>query len=155
MAFEPIPYATLASIKSSSWSLMLDSTAGKGSGSGIGRVTQALDDVHQCLKIIFATVPGEDPFRPTFGCDLTAYLDMPLPAAIPAIVGQVTNAIKTWEPRVNVSSVSAVANLAIMGQIIVAVIWTPNIGLLNQQNSVIGIPPQTTSFVLGGVPFPS
>lgn len=149
--FAPLPYATLQTIKSSSWSLMLDSTAGLGSGSGIGKVVQAIDDVHQCLKIIFGTQPGEDPSRPTFGCDLTKYLDMPLPAAIPAIVAEVASAVGTWEPRVVVQSVSAAANLQVMGQLLVAIVWQPNLGLIGQQTSVVGIPPQTTTIAVGGI----
>jgi uncharacterized protein len=142
------PYATLQNIASASWSLMLDSTAGGGAGSGIGRVVQALADIHQCIKIIFGTVPGEDPFRPTFGCDLTQYLDLPLPAAIPALVASVSNAIKMWEPRITVESISAQPNLSSTGQIVVTVVWTPNLGLINQPNAIIGS--QTTTLAIGG-----
>lgn len=144
------PYATLQTIRSASWSLMLDSTAGGGAGSGIGRVVQALADVHQCIKIIFGTVPGEDPFRPTFGCDLTRYLDLPLPAAIPAIVAAVSNAISAWEPRITLESVAAQASLSVPGQMVVTVTWAPNLGLINQPNAIIGS--QTTTLTVGGVP---
>lgn len=142
------PYATLTNIRSASWSAMLDSTAGGGSGSGIGRVVQGLDDVHQCLKIIFGTIPGEDPFRPTFGCDLTSFLDLPIPAAIPAIVAAVTQAITKWEPRIILESVAAQADLVNIGRLIVTVTWRPNLGLINQPSATIGS--QTTTLTLGG-----
>lgn len=142
------PYATLANIQSSSWELMLDSTAGGRPGSGIGQVTQALADVHQCLKIIFATVPGEDPWRPTFGCDLSQYLDKPLSVAAPAIVAAVTSAIQAWEPRITVVSVEALPNLDNIGQLLVEVTWTPNLGLINQPNTAIGV--QVTTIPIGG-----
>lgn len=148
MSTSPFPYATLANIQSSSWELMLDSTAGGAPGAGLGNVTQALADVHQCLKIIFATVPGEDPFRPTFGCDLSQYLDKPLPIAAPAIVAAVTGAIQAWEPRITVVSVVAQLNPDYIGQLIVTVTWQPNLGLINQQNIAIGT--QTTAFTVGG-----
>lgn len=143
-----LPYATLTTIQSSSWSLMLDSTAGGGPGSGIGQVVQALADVHQCLKIIFSTIPGEDPFRPTFGCDLTQFLDLPLPAAIPALVATVSNAIATWEPRITVQSVTAAANPDVPGQLLATIVWEPNLGLINQPNAMIGT--QTTTIPVGG-----
>lgn len=143
-----VPYATLGSIQSSSWSLMLDSTAGGVPGSGIGRVTQSLSDVHQCLKIIFGTIPGEDPFRPTFGCDLTQFLDMPIPAATPAIVAAVYGAVATWEPRITVESVAVQANLQQIGQLTVTITWKPNLGLISQPNAIIGT--QTTTVAVGG-----
>jgi phage baseplate assembly protein W len=129
---------------------MLDSTAGGDSGSGIGQVVQAFADVHQCLKIIFGTIPGEDPFRPNFGCDLTSFLDIPLTAAIPAIVAAVTSAIQTWEPRITVESVAAEANQSIPGQLLVTVTWKPNLGLINQANTVLGNLTQTTVLPVGG-----
>lgn len=148
MATATFPYATLGNISSSSWSLELDSTAGGGSGSGIGRVVEAFDDVHQCLKIIFATVPGEDPFRPTFGCDLTQFLDMPINAALPALVATVSKAIATWEPRITVESISAAPNISQPGQLIASITWKPNLGLINQPNAMIGA--QTTTIPVGG-----
>lgn len=149
MSVSTFPYATLANIQSSSWELMLDSTAGGGPGSGLGQVTQALADVHQCLKIIFATVPGEDPFRPTFGCDLSQYLDKPIPVAAPAIVAAVTSAVQAWEPRITLTSVSAAASLANPGQLAVTINWQPNLGLINQKTVAIGV--QTTTIPIGGI----
>jgi phage baseplate assembly protein W len=148
--FSTFPYATLANIQSSSWELMLDSTAGGGAGSGIGQVTQALADVHQTLKIIFSTIPGEDPFRPTFGCDLTTWLDKPITVAAPAVVAAVTAAIQAWEPRISVVSVTAALNPNVIGQLVVTIVWQPNLGLLSQPNTAIGT--RTTIIAVGGVP---
>ena len=145
------PYATLTNIQSSSWELMLDSTAGGGPGSGLGKVCQSLGDVHQTLQIIFSTIPGEDPFRPTFGCDLTQFLDRPLTAAIPAIVGAISAAIAAWEPRISVTNIDVTASLEVIGQLAVAITWQPNLGLINQANSVLGNLTQTTVIKVGGV----
>jgi phage baseplate assembly protein W len=145
------PYATLTNIQSSSWELMLDSTAGGGPGSGLGQVCQSYADVHQCLKILFSTIPGEDPFRPTFGCDLTQFLDRPLTAAIPAIIGAVSAAIADWEPRITLESVDVVASTTNIGQLAVSITWQPNLGLINQANSVLGNLTQTTVIKVGGV----
>lgn len=122
------PYATLTNIQSSSWELMLDSTAGGGAGSGLGQVCQSYADVHQCLKIIFSTIPGEDPFRPTFGCDLTQFLDRPLTVAIPAIIGAISAAIADWEPRITLESVDVVASTTNIGTLDVTINCKPDLG---------------------------
>ncbi len=95
---------TLADITSADWSLMLDSTAGA-TGAGIGNVVQGLADVEQCIAIILSTPKGSDVLRPTFGADLWRYLDSPITAAIPAMVGETTTAIAQWEPRIKLISV--------------------------------------------------
>ena len=144
---------TLADITSASWSLMLDSTAGGGSGSGIGQVVQGLADIAQCIAIILTTIPGEDPFRPTFGCDLTQYIDRPLPAVLPAIVGVVTTAIETWEPRVTVLGVTATpGGSAAPALITVSVTWQVDLGatLAPGQSVIGGTGPQTTTVGIGG-----
>jgi phage baseplate assembly protein W len=132
-------------ITSTDWSLMLDSTAGGGPGSGIGNLVQAYADVNQCIKIILTTIPGEDPFRPTFGVDITQWVDTPTPAAQAALCGPVINAIQTWEPRVIVLSVTSTSPAA--GVLNVAVAWQLNIG--TQANPVMVGTPQTTSVPFG------
>ena len=87
---------TLADITSADWSLELDSTAGAGPGSGIGKVVQGISDITQCIQIILTTPKGSDPLRPTFGIDLWQYLDAPINQATPAIVREVTEAIMHW-----------------------------------------------------------
>lgn len=142
------PYATLTNIQSSSWELMLDSTAGGGPGSGLGKVCQALGDVHQTLQIIFSTIPGEDPFRPTFGCDLTQFLDRPLTVAIPAIIGAISSAITTWEPRIVLESVDVVASTINIGNIDVTINWKPDMGSSSSATTTIGT--ESTTISVGG-----
>ena len=142
------PYATLPNIQSSSWELMLDSTAGGGPGSGLGNVCQALGDVHQTLQIIFSTIPGEDPFRPTFGCDLTQFLDRPLTAAIPAIIGAISAAINDWEPRITLESVDVVASITNIGTLDVTINWQPNMGSSSSTTTTIGT--ESTTISVGG-----
>ncbi len=88
---------TLADIRSADWSLALGA---------IGEVVQGLADVEQCLGIIVTTPRGSDPLRPTFGADIWRYIDFPISFALPAIVSELTSAITTWEPRVNLVSVT-------------------------------------------------
>lgn len=144
---------TVADITSASWSLMLDSTVGGGPGSGIGKVVQGLADIGQCIAIILGTIPGEDPFRPTFGCDLTQFIDRPLPAVLPAIVGTVTQAIEIWEPRVMVLNVTATpGGSSAPGKIVVSVTWQVDLGatLAPGQSVIGGAGPQTTTVGIGG-----
>ena len=142
------PYATLTNIQSSSWELMLDSTAGGGPGSGLGNVCQALGDVHQTLQIIFSTIPGEDPFRPTFGCDLTQFIDQPLTVAIPAIVGAISAAIADWEPRITLESVDVVASTTNIGTLEVTINWKPDMGSSSSTTTTIGT--ESTTISVGG-----
>ncbi len=103
----PAGAITLPDITSADWSLMLDSTAPQlGLASGIGNVVQGLDDVNQCVMIILSTPPGSDPLRPTFACDLSQFIDMPISLAYPSVVREVTQALETWEPRIKVLSVA-------------------------------------------------
>ena len=131
-------------ITSADWSLMLDSTAGGGTGSGLGQLCQAYADIDQCIQIILLTVPGEDPFRPTFGCDISQYLDQPTPVAQAALCGPVINAVQTWEPRVKVLSVTS--SIPYAGGLTVNVTWQLNIGTLSRP-ILVGVPQTTTTIV--------
>ena len=94
----PAGAITLADITSADWSVELGT---------IGGVVQGIADVEQCLGIIVTTPRGSDPLRPTFGADIWRYIDFPIDVALPAIVRELTSAITTWEPRVNLISVTA------------------------------------------------
>jgi phage baseplate assembly protein W len=102
----------VAVIASRDWSLQLDTTAGQlGDGSGIGNVVQGLDDVAQCIAIVFTTPKGSDILRPTFGADLWKYIDRPINRTIPTIVREATAALTLWEPRIDLISVTAAPQL--------------------------------------------
>ena len=94
----PAGAITLGDITSADWSLELGT---------IGGVVQGIADVEQCLGIIVTTPRGSDPLRPTFGADIWRYIDFPIDVALPAIVRELTSAITTWEPRVNLILVTA------------------------------------------------
>jgi phage baseplate assembly protein W len=66
------------------------------------------EKVRQAIWIILDTEPGERVMRPTFGCGLRRYLMKPNSVATRALIGQdVAAALATWEPRIDVQSVSA------------------------------------------------
>ena len=112
---------------------MLDSTAANlGLPSGLGNVVQGVADVEQCILIILTTPKGSDPFRPTFGCDLWAYVDKPINLATAHVVREVTEAITTWEPRAKLMSVAVAPVLDATAQsgahLEVALTWQLNLG---------------------------
>lgn len=140
---------TLDDVSASDWSLMLDRTAAGGPGSGIGRIVQGLADIDQCISIIIGTQPGEDPFRPTFGCDLTQYIDRPIGVALPLLVGAVSAAIEQWEPRVTVISVAASTVGGQPGALNVTVKWQIDLGNVQPPAAVLGAGVQTTVATIG------
>lgn len=143
-----IPYATPQTVKSLSWSLCLDASAGGKSGAGVGKIVQAIDDIHQCLLILIGTLPGEDPFRPTFGVDLTQFLDRPIEVAAPAIVATVSQAIATWEPRIVVQSITAAYNDLVPAQLVISITWEA--ALPASQAAALSIGAQVTVWTTGG-----
>lgn len=88
---------TVNDIKSVNWQL---------SATQPGGVVEGVDDINQCIHIIVTTVPGSDPFRPDFGCGLSAMLDQPVQAAAPLMATRIKDAVTLWEPRVDVRKVA-------------------------------------------------
>lgn len=79
---------------------------------GIGVLATGLADVRQSIDIILRTIPGSDPFRPSFGCDVWRFVDAPAPIAIPNMKKAIIEALQQWEPRINVNSVDHEENLS-------------------------------------------
>lgn len=71
---------------------------------------EGVEDVAQCVYIILTTVPGSDPLRPEFGCNLYQYIDRPVIEAQAMLIYEVTAAIARWETRIDVKKCSLSAN---------------------------------------------
>lgn len=67
-----------------------------------GEIVENLDDIHQCIRIILLTPKGSDPHRPEFGSDLWHYVDHPNGEAVPHVVREGIDALRRWEPRIEV-----------------------------------------------------
>ena len=66
------------------------------------------EKVRQSIWIILDTEPGERIMRPAFGCGLRRHLMKPNTTATRALIQrEVTNALRTWEPRIDLESVEA------------------------------------------------
>lgn len=67
--------------------------------------------IRNSLVNIFNTIPGERFLLPTFGCNLLAYLFQPMfEATATAIANTIYQAVKNWEPRVQIDNVNVVGN---------------------------------------------
>lgn len=85
-------------IKSSEWAISLN---------GVGQVVQGLDDIRQCISIILNTRPGTDPLRPRFGVGVFEYIDKPVNIALPNMRKAIIDAIGEFEPRVELTKITA------------------------------------------------
>ena len=70
-----------------------------------GERVEDIDDINQCLAILFATPKGADPHRPDFGCDLHSLIDLPIAQAAGHLGAAMIQAASLWEPRIIVQSV--------------------------------------------------
>lgn len=65
------------------------------------------EKVRQSIEIILDTEPGERIMRPTFGCGLRRYLMKPNTTATHALIQrEVGEALRAWEPRIEVKGVT-------------------------------------------------
>jgi len=67
-----------------------------------GEIVAGIDDLHQCIRTILMTPKGSVPHRPEFGSDLWRYIDLPTGEAIPHVIREGIDALRQWEPRIEV-----------------------------------------------------
>lgn len=66
---------------------------------------ETVNSVLQNVALILATPKGSVPFYRDFGVS-NAFIDKPLPVAKVMMIGEVREAVETWEPRAAVRNVS-------------------------------------------------
>lgn len=86
----------LIDIKSNDWQLSLKK---------LGDVSEDVEDVAQCIKIILQTRKGELPLDPLFGSGVYEFIDKPINVARPGIIKAVFDSISLYEKRVKLDSV--------------------------------------------------
>lgn len=89
--------ASVNDMQASDWQLSVE---------GVGMVVQGLDDIRQCVNLILLTRKGSDPLRPEFGCDMYLYIDKPINTALPLMKKAMLEAIRQWEPRIDVLGIT-------------------------------------------------
>lgn len=87
----------------------------------LGELVTDAADVDQCIRIILTTPKGSDPHRPLFGSNLHLYIDYPVNSARPHIVREAVNALREWEPRIEVVKVTV--SLADVAMLVSVVEW--------------------------------
>ena len=78
------------------------------------------EDVRQAILIVLGTDPGERVMRPDFGAGLSAFMFEPLnPATMEALRQRVLESLIDWEPRIDVESVTATADVVSVGKVLI------------------------------------
>lgn len=81
-------------------------------------------DVEQSIRVILGTRPGERVMRPEFGCRAQELLFEPRTVATEALMKRyVSEALRRWEPRINVQSVSVLTSAEIDGALLVEIYY--------------------------------
>jgi phage baseplate assembly protein W len=77
---------------------------------GIELVAES-DSVRQAILLLLSTIPGERVMRPDYGCDLYRLIFSPNDDTTAGLaIHYVGQAIKRWEPRVEIESLDAEPN---------------------------------------------
>jgi phage baseplate assembly protein W len=64
-------------------------------------------EIEEAIRLVLGTAPGERPMRPEFGCRIHDYVFASADGATAsAIAAEVREAIRRWEPRVDVEDVA-------------------------------------------------
>jgi uncharacterized protein len=78
-----------------------------------------VEDVEQSIRIILGTRPGERVMRPTFGCRAHELLFETRSASTASLMQEyVYQALRMWEPRIEVHSVNVVFDDANVGALL-------------------------------------
>lgn len=89
-----------------------------------GRVSLAAGetDVRQAIRIVLGTAKGERVMRPDFGCGIHDYTFATVDTTtLTRIEATVVEALREWEPRIAVESVTASRDEATLGRLLVSV----------------------------------
>jgi phage baseplate assembly protein W len=77
-------------------------------------------DVHEAVRLILDTEPGERVMRPDFGAGLRSVVFAPINTATRGLVQRrVEQGLIRWEPRIDVDEVRVVADEADLGRLLV------------------------------------
>jgi uncharacterized protein len=64
------------------------------------------EEIADSMRLILGTSPGERPMRPDFGCPIHDHIFAPADATTAGMIAfEVRNALKRWEPRIDVIDV--------------------------------------------------
>jgi phage baseplate assembly protein W len=85
-------------------------------------LAKGINDIEQSIRIILGTAPGERMMRPEFGCRIHELVFAPDNAGTRKLVSYfVEEALKRWEPRIEVKEVESSADPARDGALMVEI----------------------------------
>lgn len=83
------------------------------------------DDIREAIRIILDTAKGERAMRPDFGCGIYDYVFAPInTSTIMLIEASVREALIFWEPRIEITSVKAVADTDEEEKLLISIDYT-------------------------------
>lgn len=69
------------------------------------------EELERSMAMVLSTAPGERPFRPTFGCSIWELMFEPINDNTLGLMEMyVEDALRRWEPRVDVDDVRCIPN---------------------------------------------
>ncbi|SFR39662.1 hypothetical protein SAMN04488005_1395 [Yoonia tamlensis] len=91
---------------------------------GEARLVTAEEDIHQSLRILFETRPGERVMHPTYGCRIYDYIFDPLNAAtLRKMEAAIARAILFFEPRIDVDQTKVSVADAAEGKLLIDLVY--------------------------------
>ena len=82
-------------------------------------------DIDQAIQLILGTAPGERPMRPEFGCGVHDFVFDTIDAGtVGRMEEAIRSALKRWEPRIEVRSVSFDVSHAVEGMLSIDIGFT-------------------------------
>jgi phage baseplate assembly protein W len=82
-------------------------------------------DIDQAIQLILGTAPGERPMRPEFGCGVHDFVFDTIDAGtVGRMEEAIRSALKRWEPRIEVRSVSFDLSHAVEGLLTIDIGFT-------------------------------
>lgn len=94
------------------------------------------DDVHQAIKIILGTNPGERVMRPDFGAGLNDFIFEPINTTTMALLKtRVQEVLIDWEPRIEVEQVKLATDPNERGKLLINILY--RIRATNTQHNLV------------------
>jgi phage baseplate assembly protein W len=83
-------------------------------------MAEGADDVHEAVRLLLETEPGERVMRPEYGCGLRSFVFAPINTTTCTLVRQrVEQGLTRWEPRIDVQEVRVVTDDAEAGRLLI------------------------------------
>ena len=85
-------------------------------------LAKGVNDIEQAIRIVLGTIPGERMMRPEFGCRINELVFAPDNASTRKLAAYfVEEALKRWEPRIEVKEIEATSDPARDGALMIEI----------------------------------